>query len=64
VGKVFILAVVLDTIYQYLEFRWFYPGEALAVAFSLAILPYLLIRGAVTHLVRGWHQGAMGSKGL
>jgi hypothetical protein len=57
VGKVFILAAVLDTIYQYLEFRWFYPREALAVALSLAILPYLLIRGSVTRIARGNSTG-------
>jgi hypothetical protein len=57
VGKVFILAAVLDTIYQYLEFRWFYPGEALAVTLSLAMLSYLLIRGAVTRLAHGSSTG-------
>jgi hypothetical protein len=26
VGKVFILAIVLDAVYQYIALRWFYPG--------------------------------------
>lgn len=51
--KVFILAIVLDTVYQLLVFHFFYPGEALIVAFILAFLPYLLIRGPVNRLMRG-----------
>jgi hypothetical protein len=46
------LAFVLDVVYQYLAFRWFYPGEALMVAFSLAFIPYLLIRGPVNRVAR------------
>ena len=51
VGKVFILAVVLDVIYQLIEHRWtVYPGEAVLVAIILAIVPYLLIRGPVNRI--------------
>lgn len=52
ISKVFILAFVLDVVYQYLAFRWFYPGEALMVAFGLAFIPYLLIRGPVNRVAR------------
>jgi hypothetical protein len=52
VGKVFILAVVLDAIYQFIALRWFYPGEAVIVAITLAILPYLLVRGPVNRIAR------------
>jgi hypothetical protein len=52
VGKVFILALVLDVIYQWIVQRFVYPFEALLVAFILAILPYLLLRGLVTRLTR------------
>jgi hypothetical protein len=51
VGKVFILAIVLDVIYQIIVLHRIYPGEALIVAFLLAILPYLLLRGLVTRIV-------------
>ena len=27
--KVFIMAVLIDSVYQYWELAWFYPGEAL-----------------------------------
>jgi len=52
VGKVFLVAVAVDLIYQFIELRWFYPGEALLVAALLAFLPYLLIRGPLNRIVR------------
>jgi hypothetical protein len=52
VGKVFILAIVLDVIYQIIELHFVYVGEAIIVAFILAILPYLILRGIVTRIVR------------
>jgi hypothetical protein len=52
VGKIFILAVVLDVVYQIIVQRWVYPGEAILVAFILAIVPYLLVRGPVNRIVR------------
>lgn len=52
VGKVFVLAIILDAIYQLIALRWFYPGEALLTAFSLACIPYLLIRGPVNRMLR------------
>jgi hypothetical protein len=52
VGKVFILALILDVVYQIIELRFVYPGEAIIVAFILAIAPYLILRGLVTRLAR------------
>jgi hypothetical protein len=52
VGKVFVLALILDIIYQIIVLRFVYPGEAVIVAFILAILPYLILRGSVTRLAR------------
>jgi hypothetical protein len=51
VGKVFVLALVLDAVYQYIELSWFYPVEAVLVALILAIIPYLAIRGPVNRLM-------------
>jgi len=53
VSKVFVIAPALDAVYQYIELSWFYPGEALVVAFILAIVPYLVLRGAVNRLMPG-----------
>ena len=52
VGKVFVVALVLDVIYELMVHRWVYPGQALIVAAVLAVLPYLVIRGPVTRLMR------------
>ena len=51
-GRVFVFAIVMDVIYQFIIFRWFYPGEALLVAAILALIPYLLIRGPVNRVAR------------
>jgi hypothetical protein len=58
VGKVFILALVLDAVYQMIVLRFIYPGEMVIVAFILAILPYLILRGSVTRLARTRHASA------
>ena len=52
VGKVFVLALALDVVYQVIVQRFVYPGEAIIVAFALAILPYLILRGLVTRIAR------------
>ena len=52
VGKVFILALVLDVAYQILVLRFVYPGEAIIVAFVLAIVPYLILRRLVNRIAR------------
>jgi hypothetical protein len=52
VGRVFILGIIIDAIYQFIVFRWFYPGEAILLAAILAFIPYLLIRGPVNRIAR------------
>jgi hypothetical protein len=51
-GRLVILAIVLDVVYQFIVQRMVYPGEAVIVALILAIIPYLLIRGPVNRIVR------------
>jgi hypothetical protein len=53
IGKIFIVAIVLDAIYQFIELKWFYPGEALVVALLLALVPYVLLRGPINRLMGG-----------
>ena len=50
VGKVFVLAIILDVVFQIKVLGTVYPGETLIVAFLLAIVPYLLLRGLVTRV--------------
>jgi hypothetical protein len=52
VGKIFVVAVVLDTAYQLMVLKAFYLGEVLVVAVACAILPYLVVRSAVSPLMR------------
>jgi len=54
VRNVFLTAVTVDVIYELIVFRWIYPGQALIVATTLAVLPYLLIRGLSNRLIRPW----------
>ena len=51
IGKVFLLAVVLDAVYQFMVQRFIYVGELAIVAVLLAIAPYLILRGLVTRVV-------------
>lgn len=52
VGKVFVLAIVLDVIFQIRELDTVFPGELLVIAVLLAIVPYLLLRGPVCRLLQ------------
>lgn len=54
-SKVFFLAAVLDVVYQVIEFKAVHPLETVCIAFSLACLPYLLIRGPVARVAR-WRR--------
>jgi hypothetical protein len=55
-ARVFFLAIIMDVVYQLLVLGWIYPGEALIVAFLLAGIPYLLIRGPVTRMTQRWYR--------
>jgi hypothetical protein len=50
VGRIFIFAMIIDIVYQFIVERWVYPLEVLITAFLLAIVPYLILRGLVNRL--------------
>jgi hypothetical protein len=50
--KVFVIAYVLDVIYQVIVWRGLKPFEALLTATILAVIPYALLRGPANRLVR------------
>jgi hypothetical protein len=52
IGKVLILAIVLDVIYQFIVFHTFHPLQTIIVAVGVAVVPYILLRGPVTRIVR------------
>ncbi|MGB7952113.1 MAG: hypothetical protein WCH75_30870 [Candidatus Binatia bacterium] len=55
-SRVIVFALVMDAIYQFIVLHRFYPGEALVIAFVVAVLPYLLIRGPAARIARRWNQ--------
>lgn len=52
IGRILVLALVLDCIEQIIVQHFVYPGEAIIVSFILVIFPYLVLRGLVTRLAR------------
>ena len=52
VGRVFVLAWLLDAVYQVVFLRAFRPLQGLLVAVVLAFVPYGVARGLTTRLLR------------
>jgi hypothetical protein len=52
IGKIFIIAVALDLVFQYVVFHSFRPLGALLAGVILALLPYILLRGPVNRFTR------------
>lgn len=50
VANILFLAVILDTVYQLVDTRTFYPFETIVVALLLAVVPYLVVRGPAAWL--------------
>ncbi len=58
VGKVFIIAMVLDVVFQWVFFKNFRAARApLYAGVILAVIPYVLLRGSVTRLLRRPSKG-------
>ena len=55
-GKIFILAIVLDIVYQLKVHQMVYPMETLFVALVLAVVPYVVLRGPVNRIVRSFKK--------
>jgi hypothetical protein len=56
VSTLFLVALVLDALYQIVIFHWIYPVQALVVATLLALPTYLLIRGPTNRVLRLWRR--------
>src|SRR5215510_11020743 len=52
IGKVALLALILDALYQYSAHGGFYPGEAVIVVFVVALIPYFMVRFFVNIFTR------------
>jgi hypothetical protein len=57
VGKIFVLALILDAVYQFIALHRFQPGAAFSVALALAIVPYVVLRGPVNRLISTKRSG-------
>ncbi len=53
-AQIILLGLVMDGIYQFMEFDTFHPAEAVIIALVLAFLPYMLLRGLFAHVARKW----------
>jgi hypothetical protein len=63
-GRVLLLGLAMDTLYQLIEFGRFYPSEAVIIALLLAFLPYVLLRGPIERIARLWLGAPSPNKGL
>ncbi len=53
-GRIVLLGLAMDIIYQARVLKTFYPGEAVLVALLLAVVPYFLLRGPFARAARWW----------
>ena len=53
-ARIILLGLVMDGIYQAIEFESFHPAEAVIIALVLAFVPYLLLCGLVARAARHW----------
>ena len=44
-ARIILLGLVMDAIYQFIEFKTFHPAEAVIIALLLAFVPYVVLRG-------------------
>jgi len=51
-ARILILGIVMDTVYQWLVLKTFYPAQATVIAVLLAFVPYLLLRGPFERIAR------------
>jgi hypothetical protein len=56
-ARIILLGLVMDGIYQAIEFKSFHPVEAVIIALLLAFVPYVLLRGLIARAARRWFSG-------
>jgi hypothetical protein len=52
IAMLFSGAAAIDALYQYVVLEWIHPVQAVIVAGLLAVVPYVLVRGPCSRLVR------------
>jgi hypothetical protein len=56
-ARVLLLGLLMDTVYQLIVLKTFYPAEAAAVAITLGFIPYLVLRGPIARIARWRRRG-------
>jgi hypothetical protein len=54
VARVIALGVVMDVVYQLLVFHRLHPLELIVIVFTLAFVPYMILRGPINRIARAW----------
>ena len=54
VARVIVLGVVMDVLYQLIEFRTIRPLQLVVIVLTLAFIPYVLLRGPIGRIARHW----------
>jgi len=58
-GRIILLGLAMDAIYQAIVLKTFYPGEAVIIAILLAFVPYALLRGPAARFASWWRRDAV-----
>ena len=56
ISKLFIMAMILDAVYSVFVLRAYFIVQSLIVAIAVAVIPYTLLRGVFTRLIRLFTQ--------
>jgi hypothetical protein len=64
IGKMVVVALVIDAVYQFYVLRAFYVFQALILIVVLAMGPYALVRGITTRLTRRFYKQPAGPTDL
>ena len=62
-GRILLLGLVMDGIYQFVVLKTFYPGEMVIITLALALVPYLLLRGPFSRVAHWWSSREGNSRG-
>jgi drug/metabolite transporter (DMT)-like permease len=57
-ARIILLGLIMDAIYQVIVFKRFYPVEAVIIAVLLGFVPYVILRGVFTPILRRGQGGA------
>ena len=61
-ARILLLGLIMDGIYQFIEFKTFHPAEAVIIALLLAFVPYVVMRGLIARVARRWFgRGSAGA---